>query len=218
MLKEMRPGTVIVDVAVDQGGCVETTRPTTHEDPVYIIDDVVHYSVANMPGAVPCTSTMALTNVTLAYVLKLAALGWKVACDKDASLKKGLNIIAGAVVYKEINEAFHDIFLGQVRADVINDKTVVAIEYSAYEEMANQEFHTIREMAFKKFDLTCMHIYHSKGIVKAGELCLFVFTSSAHRQEAMDACRYLVEEIKLKVPIFGKEIFEDGAHVWKKNS
>jgi alanine dehydrogenase len=106
MLKEMRPGTVIVDVAVDQGGCVETTRPTTHEDPVYIIDDVVHYSVANMPGAVPCTSTIALTNVTLAYVLKLAALGWKVACDKDASLKKGLNIIAGTVVYKEINEAF----------------------------------------------------------------------------------------------------------------
>jgi alanine dehydrogenase len=105
-LKEMRPGTVIVDVAVDQGGCVETTRPTTHEDPVYIIDDVVHYSVANMPGAVPCTSTIALTNVTLAYVLKLAALGWKVACDKDASLKKGLNIIAGTVVYKEINEAF----------------------------------------------------------------------------------------------------------------
>jgi alanine dehydrogenase len=106
MLKEMRPGTVIVDVAVDQGGCVETTRPTTHEDPVYIIDDVVHYSVANMPGAVPCTSTIALTNVTLAYVLKLAALGWKAACDNDASLKKGLNIIAGTVVYKEINEAF----------------------------------------------------------------------------------------------------------------
>jgi alanine dehydrogenase len=106
MLKEMRPGTVIVDVAVDQGGCVETTRPTTHEDPVYIIDDVVHYSVANMPGAVPCTSTIALTNVTLAYILKLATLGWKAACDTDASLKKGLNIIAGTVVYKEINEAF----------------------------------------------------------------------------------------------------------------
>jgi alanine dehydrogenase len=106
MLKEMRPGTVIVDVAVDQGGCVETTRPTTHEDPVYIIDDVVHYSVANMPGAVPCTSTIALTNVTLAYILKLATLGWKAACDTDPSLKKGLNIIAGTVVYKEINEAF----------------------------------------------------------------------------------------------------------------
>ena len=106
MLKEMRPGTVIVDVAVDQGGCVETTRPTTHEDPVFIIDDVVHYCVANMPGAVPCTSTMALTNVTLAYALKLANLGWEAACEKDASLKKGLNIISGKVVYKEILEAF----------------------------------------------------------------------------------------------------------------
>jgi alanine dehydrogenase len=106
MLKEMRPGTVIVDVAVDQGGCVETTRPTTHEDPVYIIDDVVHYSVANMPGAVPYTSTMALTNVTLPYVLKLANLGWEAACEKDAYLKRGLNIICGKVVYEEIIEAF----------------------------------------------------------------------------------------------------------------
>tara|TARA_R110002051_G_scaffold143507_3_gene216440 strand:+ start:22183 stop:23283 length:1101 start_codon:yes stop_codon:yes gene_type:complete len=106
MLKEMRPGTVIVDVAVDQGGCVETTRPTTHEDPIYIIDDVVHYSVANMPGAVPYTSTMALTNVTLPYALKLANLGWETACEKDASLKKGLNIVEGNVVYQEIIEAF----------------------------------------------------------------------------------------------------------------
>jgi alanine dehydrogenase len=106
MLKEMRPGTVIVDVSVDQGGCVETTRPTTHEDPIYIIDDVVHYSVANMPGAVPYTSTMALTNVTLSYALKLANLGWEAACEKDASLKKGLNIVKGEVVYQEIIEAF----------------------------------------------------------------------------------------------------------------
>ncbi|MGO4919280.1 alanine dehydrogenase [Maribacter spongiicola] len=106
MLKEMRPGTVIVDVAVDQGGCVETTRPTTHEDPIYIIDDVVHYSVANMPGAVPYTSTMALTNVTLPYALKLANLGWKEACEKDASLKKGLNIVEGNIVLQEIIEAF----------------------------------------------------------------------------------------------------------------
>ncbi|WP_282112135.1 alanine dehydrogenase [Maribacter stanieri] len=106
MLKEMRPGTVIVDVAVDQGGCVETTKPTTHEDPIYIIDDVVHYSVANMPGAVPYTSTMALTNVTLPYALKLANLGWEAACEKDATLKKGLNIIMGEVVYQEIIEAF----------------------------------------------------------------------------------------------------------------
>lgn len=106
MLKEMRPGTVIVDVAVDQGGCVETTKPTTHEDPVYIIDDVVHYSVANMPGAVPYTSTVALTNVTLPFVLKLANLGWQEATEKDESLKKGLNIVNGEVVYKEIIEAF----------------------------------------------------------------------------------------------------------------
>lgn len=106
MLKDMRPGTVIVDVAVDQGGCVETTRPTTHEDPIYIIDDVVHYSVANMPGAVPYTSTMALTNVTLPYAIKLANFGWKTACDQDASLKKGLNIVEGEVVYQEIIEAF----------------------------------------------------------------------------------------------------------------
>jgi alanine dehydrogenase len=106
MLKEMRPGTVIVDVAVDQGGCVETTKPTTHEDPIYIIDDVVHYSVANMPGAVPYTSTVALTNVTLPYAVRLANLGWEVACEKDASLNKGLNIISGKVVYQEIIEAF----------------------------------------------------------------------------------------------------------------
>ncbi|WBU90279.1 alanine dehydrogenase [Cellulophaga omnivescoria] len=106
MLKEMKPGTVIVDVAVDQGGCVETTKPTTHEDPIYIIDDVVHYSVANMPGAVPYTSTMALTNVTLPYTLKLANLGWQAACEQDASLQKGLNIVSGKIVYSEILEAF----------------------------------------------------------------------------------------------------------------
>ncbi|MCK0188836.1 alanine dehydrogenase [Arenibacter sp. F20364] len=106
MLKEMRPGTVIVDVAVDQGGCVETTRPTTHENPVYIIDDVVHYCVTNMPGAVPYTSTMALTNVTLPYVLKLANLGWEQACNMDLSLKKGVNIVKGQVIYNEILEAF----------------------------------------------------------------------------------------------------------------
>ncbi|MEM1337697.1 MAG: alanine dehydrogenase [Bacteroidota bacterium] len=106
MLKEMHPGTVIVDVAVDQGGCVETSRPTTHEDPTYIIDDVVHYCVANMPGAVPYTSTIALTNVTLPYVVKLANLGWESACRSDKSLEKGLNIVEGEVVYKEIIEAF----------------------------------------------------------------------------------------------------------------
>lgn len=106
MLKEMRPGTVVVDVAVDQGGCIETTKPTTHETPTYIIDDVVHYCVANMPGAVPYTSTIALTNVTLPYILKLANNGWEKACEIDKSLAKGLNIVKGAVVYEEINEAF----------------------------------------------------------------------------------------------------------------
>jgi alanine dehydrogenase len=107
MLKEMRPGTVIVDVAVDQGGCIETTKPTTHEDPTYIIDDVVHYCVANMPGAVPYTSTLALTNVTLPYVLKLANQGWEKACANDESLSKGLNVVGGKIVYEEIAEAFN---------------------------------------------------------------------------------------------------------------
>jgi len=107
MLKDMHPGTVIVDVAVDQGGCFETTKPTTHENPTYIIDDVVHYCVANMPGAVPCTSTIALTNVTLPYVLRLAKFGWEKACELDNTLAKGLNIVKGEVVYKEIIQAFN---------------------------------------------------------------------------------------------------------------
>lgn len=106
MLKEMRPGTVVVDVAVDQGGCFETTKPTTHEDPTYIIDDVVHYCVANMPGAVPYTSTIALTNVTLNYILKLANLGWEKACQTDQTLEKGLNIVKGNIVYKELEGIF----------------------------------------------------------------------------------------------------------------
>lgn len=106
MLKEMHPGTVMVDVAVDQGGCFETTHATTHEDPVYIVDDVVHYCVANMPGAVPYTSTKALTNVTLPYVLNIANLGWEKACDADPGLKKGLNIVRGRIVYPELSEAF----------------------------------------------------------------------------------------------------------------
>ena len=112
----------------------------------------------------------------------------------------------------------HEIFLGQVRADVVDDKTVSAIEYTAHEEMANQIFHDIREEAFTKFDLSCMHIYHSLGNVKTGEICLFVFVSSAHRLPAREALAFLVEEIKLKSPIFGKEIFEDNTHQWKVNS
>jgi alanine dehydrogenase len=106
MLKDIHPGAVIVDVAVDQGGCVETSKPTTHENPIFIVDDVVHYCVANMPGAVPYTSTMALTNVTLPFVLKLASQGWEEACNQDKSLRKGLNIVNGKVVYKEIIETF----------------------------------------------------------------------------------------------------------------
>ena len=98
----MRPGTVIVDVAVDQGGCVETSRPTTHEQPVYIIDDVVHYCVANMPGAVPCTSTIALTNVTLPYIVQLANKGWLKATNENPELRNGLNIVKGEICYPEI--------------------------------------------------------------------------------------------------------------------
>lgn len=107
MLKTMRPGTVLVDVAVDQGGCIETCHPTTHEDPTYIIDDVVHYCVANMPGAVPYTSTLALTNATLPYAIKLAGSGWKKACADSTELRKGLNVIHGKVVYKAVADAFN---------------------------------------------------------------------------------------------------------------
>lgn len=111
----------------------------------------------------------------------------------------------------------HNIFLGQVRADVIENKTVVAIEYSAYEDMANEKFDAIREATFKKFDLTCMHIYHSLGTVKVGEICLFVFASSPRRKIVFKAIEYIVEEIKAQVPVFGKEIFEDDTHQWKTN-
>lgn len=107
MLKTMRPGTVLVDVAVDQGGCIETCKPTTHENPTYIIDDVVHYCVANMPGAVPYTSTLALTNATLPYAIKLAGHGWKKATQENADLRKGLNVIGGKVVYKAVADAFN---------------------------------------------------------------------------------------------------------------
>lgn len=107
MLKTMRPGTVLVDVAVDQGGCIETCKPTTHEDPTYIIDDIVHYCVANMPGAVPYTSTLALTNATLPYALKLANHGWKKACKDNEDLLKGLNVVQGKVVYKAVADAFN---------------------------------------------------------------------------------------------------------------
>jgi len=117
----------------------------------------------------------------------------------------------------KINIGAHDIFLGQVRADVINGKDVKGIEYSAYAEMAEKEFYNIREAAFDKFDIVCMHIYHSLGLVKTGEISLFVFVSTVHRKEAFEAIEFLVNEIKEKVPIFGKELFTNGTHQWKEN-
>jgi len=106
MLRLMRPGTVLVDVAVDQGGCIETCTPTTHENPTFIIDDVVHYCVANMPGAVPYTSTLALTNATLPYAIQLANQGWQKACLQNEELRKGLNVVKGRVVYQGVADAF----------------------------------------------------------------------------------------------------------------
>ena len=106
MLKIMEPGTVLVDVAIDQGGCFETSRPTTHSEPVYIEEGIVHYCVANIPGAVPNTSTLALTNATLRYALSLADKGWRKACQDDSSLAKGLNIVEGKVVFKAVADVF----------------------------------------------------------------------------------------------------------------
>jgi molybdopterin synthase catalytic subunit len=112
----------------------------------------------------------------------------------------------------------HSIFLGQVRADEKEGKKVTAIDYTCYREMADFVFHEIREETFAKFHLTCMHIYHSLGYVKSGEISLFVFTSSKHRRMAIDACSYVVEEIKSKAPVWGKEIFEDESHEWKTST
>jgi alanine dehydrogenase len=106
MLKSMKKGAVLVDVAIDQGGCFETSRPTTHADPTYMVDDILHYCVANMPGAVPLTSTMALTNATLPYILDLANRGWRQAACASSGIKAGLNIVDGKVVYREVAEAF----------------------------------------------------------------------------------------------------------------
>ncbi len=122
-LRLMRPGTVIVDVAVDQGGCVETIRPTTHKDPVYTVDGIIHYGVANMPGGVPRTSTLALTNATLPYARALASKGWRKACADDRALRKGLNVVEGKITYAGVAEAFgfdsipvDDALLGDRRA------------------------------------------------------------------------------------------------------
>ena len=111
----------------------------------------------------------------------------------------------------------HSIFLGQVRSDSRDDRKVVAIDYTTYEEMALEKMHEIREGIFAKYPLTCMHIYHSLGTIAAGEMCLFVFTSAVHRKEAIDACEEVVELIKKELPIWGKEVFEDDTHQWKIN-
>jgi len=111
----------------------------------------------------------------------------------------------------------HSIFLGQVRADKIDGKEVAAIEYTCYEEMANEKMHEIREAIFAKYDLTCMHVYHSLGKVATGEISLFVFTSSKHRKAAINACEELVENIKSSLPIWGKELFTNETYQWKEN-
>ncbi|MFA9189221.1 molybdenum cofactor biosynthesis protein MoaE [Flavobacterium magnesitis] len=111
----------------------------------------------------------------------------------------------------------HNIFLGQVRADIHEENVVKAIEYTAYEEMANEALTAVREKAFAEFDLVCMHIYHSLGVVKAGEICLFVFVSAGHRTKVYEATEAIVNWIKTDVPIFGKEIFENEDFIWKQN-
>ena len=112
----------------------------------------------------------------------------------------------------------HSIFLGQVRSDVIDGKTVAAIEYTAYTDMALGKMHEIREAIFAKYNLTCMHVHHSLGRVAAGEISLFVFTSSKHRKMAIAACEEVVERIKAELPVWGKEFFEDESYQWKENN
>lgn len=112
----------------------------------------------------------------------------------------------------------HSIFMGQVRADETTKGVVAAIEYTAYEEMANAEAARIREGVFAKYPLHCLHIHHSLGTVNAGEICLFIFTSATHRREAMQACEELVERIKSELPVWGREILADGGSTWKVNT
>jgi molybdopterin synthase catalytic subunit len=142
---------------------------------------------------------------------------------KTNTFKKGAissEFIATSIAKHQSKTAIgaHNIFLGQIRADVIDGKTVSAIEFTAYEEMANAKFNEIRESAFEKFNLTCMHIYHSLGKVKVGEICMFIFVSSKRRKEVFKAIEFVVEAVKANVPVFGKEIFEDESHQWKVNS
>ena len=115
------------------------------------------------------------------------------------------------------NIGAHNIFLGQVRKDTIKSNVVSAIEYSAYEEMANKKITDIRESTFEKFDLTCLHIYHSLGVVEVGQIGFFVFVSSSRRKNIYNATKFIVDMIKNTVPIFGKEIFENKEYNWKVN-
>lgn len=145
-----------------------------------------------------------------------------------AETKKRTLFVPGAIAPEFIAESIakhqsktgigaHDIFLGQVRADVIEGKTVTGIEYTAYEEMALEKIHEIREATFAKFELSCMHIYHSLGEVPAGGICLFVFVSAPHRQAAFEGLREVVERIKAELPVFGRELFDDRSSTWKVN-
>jgi molybdopterin synthase catalytic subunit len=117
----------------------------------------------------------------------------------------------------KLNIGGHSIFLGQVRADQKENQEVVSIEYTTYEEMALEVMHKIRQEIFDRYELTCLHIYHSLGIVKAGEISLFVFTSSIQRKPAIEACSEIVERIKKELPVWGKEMLSDKTHVWKQN-
>ena len=112
----------------------------------------------------------------------------------------------------------HQIFLGQIRADIIEGKKTKAIDFTTYQEMAEEEYYQLREELFLKYDLTCMHVYHSLGMVNAGEINLFIFVSSKHRRQSIDACAELVEMIKKRLPIWGKEIFDDENYNWKTNN
>ncbi len=112
----------------------------------------------------------------------------------------------------------HEIFMGQVRADEINGQRVQAIEYTAYRDMANEQMKVIREEAFSRWPITCLHVHHSQGRVPAGQLCFLVFASAAHRKQAREAVAYVTDEVKKRLPIFGKEILENGGHEWKSNS
>ncbi|WP_299627553.1 molybdenum cofactor biosynthesis protein MoaE [uncultured Tenacibaculum sp.] len=129
------------------------------------------------------------------------------------------DFIANAIAKHQVKTQIgaHNIFLGQIRKDEVEDKVVSAIEFSCYQEMAEEKLHEIREEAFEKFDLTCMHTYHSLGKVNVGEVCFFVFVSAPHRPHVYEATEYIVNRIKSEVPIFGKELFEDESYQWKTN-